>query len=378
MEIYLDNSATTRVSDAAARAVMEAMTGEYGNPSSLHRKGFLAEQAVSRARQTVAAILGGEPEDIIFTSCGSEANSLAVVGAALAARRQGDKVILSAIEHSSVLACGKHLEAQGFRVAYIQPLPDGTIDPAAVAREVDGKTVLVSVMHVNSETGAVNDPAVIARMVKERNPRALVHSDCVQSFCKLPVHPKSWGVDLVTASGHKIHGPKGIGVLYAPKGVRIAPLTFGSAQERGLHPGTENTPGICGLDAAAREMWKGRKEHTALFRELNSRLRENLSRMEGVCINSPQNGAPYIVNISVPGIRSEVFIHYLEQEGIYVSSGSACSKGAKSHVLTAMGLSPALIDSALRVSFCRYNTPEEVDAFCGRLARGMKEIARVK
>ena len=378
LEIYLDNSATTRVSASAAEAVVRAMTEEYGNPSSLHRKGFLAEQAISRARDTVAAILGVERDSIIFTASGSEANSLAVVGAATAARRLGEKVVLTAVEHDSVLACGRHLESQGFRVAYVPPRADGSVDPAAVAAEVDGKTVLVSAMHVNSETGAVNDLAAIARLVGERNPRTLVHSDCVQSFGKLPVHPKSRGIALVTASGHKIHGPKGVGILYAAKGVRISPLTFGSSQERGLHPGTENTPGICGLGAAAEEMWRGRRENDALFRELNARLRGNLSRMEGVCINSPASGAPYIMNLSVPGIRSEVFIHYLEQFGIYVSSGSACSKGAKSHVLTAMGLSPALIDSALRVSFCRYNTPQEVDEFCARLSQGMREIARAK
>ena len=378
MEIYLDNSATTRVCPEAAETMMKMLTEEYGNPSSLHRKGFLAERAVTDARETVAAILGVEPESVVFTSSGSESNSLAVVGAALVARRQGDKVVLSAIEHDSVLACGKHLQAQGFRVAIVPPRPDGTVDPEAVAREVDAGTVLVSVMHVNSETGAVNDLEAIARLAKEQNPRVLVHSDCVQSFGKLSVRPKSWGVDLITASGHKIHGPKGVGILWSARGVRIQPLTFGSAQERGLHPGTENTPGICGLGAAAAAMWRGRKEHTALFQALGARLRENLSTLEGVCINSPLSGAPYIVNLSVPGIRSEVFIHYLEQSGIYVSSGSACAKGAKSHVLTAMGLPASRIDSALRVSFCRFNTLEEVDRFCEALDRGMREIARVR
>ena len=376
MEIYFDNSATTRVSPEAARRALELMTEEYGNPSSLHRRGFLAEQALSQARGEIARILGAEPEEVAFTSCGSEGNNLAVIGGAMAARRRGTKVVTTAVEHESVLAPVRHLSENGFEAVYLPPRAGGAVDPEEAAAAVDEKTVLLSVMHVNSETGAVNDLRAIARAARRNNPRLLIHADCVQSFGKLPVSPKSWGVDFVTLSGHKIHAPKGIGAIYAAKGSRLLPLYYGSGQERGLHPGTENTPGACAFGLAARQMWEAREENMARFRQLRERLTEKLREMPGVCINSPPDGAPYIVNLSLPGIPSEVMIHYLERREIYVSGGSACAKGARSHVLTAMGLPVDRVDGALRVSFCRENTPEEVDEFCRWLALGLEELAR--
>ena len=376
MEIYFDNSATTRVSPEAARRALELMTEEYGNPSSLHRRGFLAEQALSQARGEIARILGAEPEEVAFTSCGSEGNNLAVIGGAMAARRRGNKVVTTAVEHESVLAPVRHLSENGFEAVYLPPRAGGAVDPEEAAAAVDEKTVLLSVMHVNSETGAVNDLRAIARAARRNNPRLLIHADCVQSFGKLPVSPKSWGVDFVTLSGHKIHAPKGIGAIYAAKGSRLLPLYYGSGQERGLHPGTENTPGACAFGLAARQMWEAREENMARFRQLRERLTEKLREMPGVCINSPPDGAPYIVNLSLPGIPSEVMIHYLERREIYVSGGSACAKGARSHVLTAMGLPVDRVDGALRVSFCRENTPEEVDEFCRWLALGLEELAR--
>ena len=376
MEIYFDNSATTRVSPEAARRALELMTEEYGNPSSLHRRGFLAEQALAQARGEIARILGAEPEEVAFTSCGSEGNNLAVMGGAMAARRRGNKVVTTAVEHESVLAPVRHLSENGFEAVCLPPRAGGAVDPEEAAAAVDEKTVLLSVMHVNSETGAVNDLRAIARAARRNNPRLLIHADCVQSFGKLPVSPKSWGVDLVTLSGHKIHAPKGIGAIYAAKGSRLLPLCYGSGQERGLHPGTENTPGACAFGLAARQMWEAREENMARFRQLRERLTEKLQKMPGVCINSPPDGAPYIVNLSLPGIPSEVMIHYLERREIYVSGGSACAKGARSHVLTAMGLPVDRVDGALRVSFCRENTPEEVDEFCRWLALGLEELAR--
>ena len=376
MEIYFDNSATTRVSPEAARRALELMTEEYGNPSSLHRRGFLAEQALAQARGEIARILGAEPEEVAFTSCGSEGNNLAVIGGAMAARRRGNKVVTTAVEHESVLAPVRHLSENGFEAVYLPPRAGGAVDPEEAAAAVDEKTVLLSVMHVNSETGAVNDLRAIARAARRNNPRLLIHADCVQSFGKLPVSPKSWGVDFVTLSGHKIHAPKGIGAIYAAKGSRLLPLCYGSGQERGFHPGTENTPGACAFGLAARQMWEAREENMARFRQLRERLTEKLREMPGVCINSPPDGAPYIVNLSLPGIPSEVMIHYLERREIYGSGGSACAKGARSHVLTAMGLSVDRVDGALRVSFCRENTPEEVDEFCRWLALGLEELAR--
>lgn len=378
METYLDNSATTRVSDTVAALIHRMMTEEYGNPSSLHRKGFLAEQRMTAAREQIAAVLGVRREEIAFTSCGSEANNLAVLGAVRANRRTGSKVVTTAVEHDSLLAAAAQLEKEGFQVVRVAPRSDGSLDPQEVAAQVDENTVLVSVMHVNSETGAINDLRTIARLAKRNNPKVLVHGDCVQSFGRLPIAPESWKLDLVTMSGHKIHGPKGVAALYHRKGVRVQPLYYGSAQEYGFHPGTENVPGICGFGLAAEEIWAGQKKNMALYTELRQLLLEKCREIPGVCINSPLDGAPYITNLSVPGVRSEVMIHYLEQLGIYVSSGSACSKGARSHVLTAMALPLERVDSAVRVSLCRDNTPEDIEYFCACLAKGAREIARVR
>lgn len=378
MEIYFDNSATTQVSPLAAQKALEMMTEDYGNPSSLHRRGFLAEQALAAAREDLAGILRVKREEVFFTSCGSEGNNLAVLGAALAAKRRGNKVVTTAVEHESVLAPVRHLSENGFETVLLPPTAEGIVTPEAVEEAVDEKTVLLSVMLVNSETGAVNDIVSITQAARRKNPGVIVHCDCVQGFGKLFVLPAVWGVDIVTVSGHKIHAPKGIGAVYVKKGTRIHPLYYGAGQEGGLHPGTENTPGACAFAAAAKDLWAGRDENMERFRTLRGQLLKNLENIPEACINSPGNGAPYIVNLSLPGIRSEVMIHYLERQGISVSSGSACSKGAKSHVLTAMGLPPRRIDSAIRVSFCRDNTPDQVDTFCLWLARGCKELAKVK
>ena len=378
MEIYLDNSATTRVSPAAARRALEVMTEDYGNPSSLHRRGFLAEQALTGARQQLAEMLRVRREEVWFTSGGSEGNNLAVLGGALAARRRGSRVVTTAVEHESVLAPVRHLTENGFEAVLLPPTPQGIVTPEAVEEAVDDHTVLLSVMLVNSETGAVNDIPSIAGAARSKNPRVLIHCDCVQGFGKLLVLPALWGVDIVTVSGHKVHAPKGIGAVWVKKGTRLQPLYYGAGQGGGLHPGTENVPGACAFAAAARELWDRREENMARFRELRDCLVKNLEKIPGACINSGADSAPYIVNFSLPGIRSEVMIHYLEDKGISVSSGSACSKGAKSHVLTAMGLPPRRIDSAIRVSFCRDNTTQEVAELCRWLEQGSRELARVR
>ena len=353
MEIYLDNSATTRVSPGAANRALELMREEYGNPSSLHRRGFLAEQALASARRELAEVLGARGEELFFTSCGSEGNNLAILGGAMAARRRGSKVITTAIEHESVLAPVKHLAETGFETVLLPPTAEGIITPQAVEEAVDERTILLSVMLVNSETGAVNDILSIAQAARRKNPQLLIHCDCVQGFGKLIVRPRLWDVDVITISGHKVHGPKGIGAIWVKKGVRLRPLYYGAGREK-------------------------RAENMAHFQALRDRLTKNLEKIPGVCINSSQYSAPYIVNFSVPGIRSEVMIHYLEGQGISVSSGSACSKGARSHVLAAMGLAPRRIDSAIRVSFCRDNTPEEIDEFCRWLQKGSQELAHVR
>ena len=376
MECYLDNSATTAVTPEVAALAARIMTEQYGNPSSLHRRGFWAERALTEARGQVAAVLRCRPEEIIFTSGGTESNNLALLGAARAARRRGNRIVTTAVEHHSVLAVCRQLESEGFEVSYVSPDAGGVITPESFAAACDEKTVLASCMMVNSETGALHDIPAIAAACRRKNPGILFHADCVQAFGRLEIAPARWGVQLVSVSGHKIHAPKGVGALYVAKGVRLLPPLYGSGQERGLRPGTENLPGICAMGLAAERMNARRAENAAHFTALRQKLITNLSQSPAVCINSPQAAAPYIINLSVEGIRSEIMIHYLEQFEIYVSSGSACAKGERSHVLTAMGLPEDRIDSAIRVSMTDTTAEEEIDEFCRRLLQGAATLAK--
>lgn len=376
MECYLDNSATTAVSPAAAALALRMMTEEFGNPSSLHRRGFLAERALTEARGQVAAVLHCRPDEIIFTSGGTESNNIALLGAAHALRRRGNRIVTTAVEHHSILAIGKALEAEGFEVITVSPDESGHITPEAMAAACNEKTILVSCMMVNSETGALHNIPAIAAACRRKNPNIVFHSDCVQAFCRLPIEPAKWGVQLVSVSGHKIHAPKGIGALYVAKGTRLLPAIYGSGQEKGLRPGTENVPGIAAMGLAAQQMNQHQTENLAHFAALRQQMITNLSQSPAICINSPADAAPYIVNCSVQGIRSEVMIHYLEQFGIYVSSGSACAKGERSHVLTAMGLGNDRIDSAVRISMTDTTTPEEIDEFCRRLLQGEATLTK--
>ena len=376
MECYLDNSATTAVTPEVAALAAHIMTEQYGNPSSLHRRGFWAERALTEARGQVAAVLRCRPEEIVFTSGGTESNNLALLGAARAARRRGNRIVTTAVEHHSVLAVCRQLESEGFEVAYVSPDAGGVITPESFAAACDEKTVLASCMMVNSETGALHDIPAIAAACRRKNPGILFHADCVQAFGRLEIAPARWGVQLVSVSGHKIHAPKGVGALYVAKGVRLLPPLYGSGQERGLRPGTENLPGICAMGLAAERMNARRAENAAHFTALRQKLITNLSQSPAVCINSPQAAAPYIINLSVEGIRSEIMIHYLEQFEIYVSSGSACAKGERSHVLTAMGLPEDRIDSAIRVSMTDTTAEEEIDEFCRRLLQGAATLAK--
>ena len=376
MECYLDNSATTAVTPEVAALAARIMTEQYGNPSSLHRRGFWAERALTEARGQVAAVLRCRPEEIVFTSGGTESNNLALLGAARAARRRGNRIVTTAVEHHSVLAICRQLESEGFEVAYVSPDAGGVITPESFAAACDEKTVLASCMMVNSETGALHDIPAIAAACRRKNPGILFHADCVQAFGRLEIAPARWGVQLVSVSGHKIHAPKGVGALYVAKGVRLLPPLYGSGQERGLRPGTENLPGICAMGLAAERMNARRAENAAHFTALRQKLITNLSQSPAVCINSPEAAAPYIINLSVEGIRSEIMIHYLEQFEIYVSSGSACAKGERSHVLTAMGLPEDRIDSAIRVSMTDTTAEEEIDEFCRRLLQGAATLAK--
>ncbi len=282
MECYLDNSATTAVSPEAAALALHIMTEEYGNPSSLHRRGFLAERAMTEARGQVAAVLHCRPEEIIFTGGGTESNNIALLGAARAMKRRGNRIVTTAVEHHSVLAICKALENEGFEVITVAPDESGHITPEAMAAACNEKTILASCMMVNSETGAIHDLPAIAAACRRKSPNLIFHADCVQSFCRLPIEPAKWGIQLVSVSGHKIHAPKGIGALYIAKGTRLLSPLYGSGQEKGLRPGTENVPGIAALGLAAQSMNDRRAENFRHFTALRQRMITHLSQSTAV------------------------------------------------------------------------------------------------
>ena len=375
--IYLDNSATTRVCEKSAEKVLELMTQCYGNPSSLHKKGLEAQREVAHARQAVAVSLGAQPREIIFTSGGTEANNLAVLGGAAAGRRRGKRIVTTAIEHPSVLEPMRQLEKEGFEVVFLTPDADGRVPEEAVLKAVTGDTILISVMAVNNELGSIQPIEVLKKAVKRAGAPALVHVDGVQAYGKLPLRPEKLGIDLLTVSGHKIHGPKGVGALYVSKNARILPRTFGGGQERELRPGTEAAPLIAGLGAAAEELPDWRQAYSRM-EKLRDYTLQKLSGLEGVEVNSPVEGLPYLLNFSALGIRSETMLHFLAQRGIYVSSGSACAKGKQSHVLKAAGLPDSRISSAIRVSFSRENTERDADALAEGVREGLACLARAR
>lgn len=376
-EIYLDNSATTRVCEKSAEKVLELMTQCYGNPSSLHKKGLEAQREVAHARQAVAVSLSAQPREIIFTSGGTEANNLAVLGGAAAGRRRGKRIVTTAIEHPSVLEPMRQLEKEGFEVVFLTPDADGRVPEEAVLKAVTGDTILISVMAVNNELGSIQPIEVLKKAVKRAGAPALVHVDGVQAYGKLPLRPEKLGIDLLTVSGHKIHGPKGVGALYVSKNARILPRTFGGGQERELRPGTEAAPLIAGLGAAVEELPDWRQAYSRM-EKLRDYTLQKLSGLEGVEVNSPVEGLPYLLNFSALGIRSETMLHFLAQRGIYVSSGSACAKGKQSHVLKAAGLPDSRISSAIRVSFSRENTERDVDALAEGVREGLACLARAR
>ena len=372
-QIYLDNSSTTRVCQEAADAVLKTMTENFGNPSSLHALGFAAERALINSREQVAAALSAKPEEITFTSGGTESNNLAVFGAVEARRKRGNRIVTTAIEHPSVLEPMHQLEKQGFEVVYLQPDSTGHIAPQQLFDAVNKETILVSMMAVNNEVGSIL-PIDDARAAIDRaKAPALLHVDAVQAFGKLNLRPGRRSVDLMTVSSHKIHGPKGVGVLFVRKGVHIAAHTFGGGQEKDLRPGTEAMPAICGFGAACAALPNVEEERAAIA-ELNTYLRAQLSKLPEVTVNSSEDALPYVLNLSAGRVKAQTMLNFLSEHGVYVSSGSACAKGARSHVLTALNLPRERIDSALRVSFCRYNTKADCDAFLEVLCEGLKTL----
>lgn len=373
-EIYLDNSATTRVCRAAADKALYMMTECYGNPSSLHSKGFAAEKELDAARAVIAERLSAQPGEICFTSGGTESDNIAILGAAHAKKRFGSRIVTTAIEHPAVLNTMAQLEKEGFEVVYVKPDADGNIPAEKFQEVIDSKTILVSVMAVNNETGALLPLKEIASVIKRKKAPALFHTDAVQAFCKLPLSPKRLGLDLVSVSGHKVHAPKGVGALYVKSGVRILPHSFGGGQEKNLRPGTEGVPLICAFGAAVKSMLPEREAEEKV-RAVREHLLMRLSEMPEVELNSPENALPYIVNLSAGRVRAETMLHFLAEKGIYVSSGSACGKAKPSHVLEAMALSKMRIDTSLRVSLCAENTKEEIDAFADALKLGLETLS---
>ena len=374
-EHYLDNSATTPVLPSAAQKAIAVMTEEYGNPSSLHSRGFRARQELEAARAVIAARLGAKAEEIVFTSGGTEANNLAIFGAVEAKKRRGNRIVTTAMEHDSVLNPMKELEKQGFEVIYLKPDSAGNLPERYLMEAIDEKTILVSIMLVNNETGAILPVQAAANAIRRKESPALLHTDCVQAFGKLDFTPQKLGADLVTVSAHKLHGPKGVGALYGKKGVRILPRTFGGGQEKNLRSGTESVPLICAFAEAVKELSKP-SETLPHIEKLNSLLRQGLSVLPGVELNSPEDASPYILNFSAGTVRAETMLHFLSERGIYVSAGSACGRARPSHVLEAMGLPRERISSSIRVSFSRFNTEEDVSALLDALQEGLNTLAR--
>ncbi len=372
---YLDNSATTPVDPRVIEVISDTLKNTFGNPSSLYDLGVMAQLVMEDCEQPIKQALGVRDGDVIFTSGGTEANNLAIFGTANAKKRRGQHIITTAVEHPSVKESIETLERDyGFCVTRILPNSSGNISVEDVTSHIRKDTVLISVMHVNNETGAVFPIEDIAKQAKRENKDIVIHTDAVQSFCKLPINIRD--IDIVTISGHKISAPKGVGALYIKKGVLIKPLIYGGGQQKRIRPGTENTAYIAGFMTATRLHDKKISEHTGHVKALKERLIGGISGIDGIVINSPVNSAPYIVNLSVVGIKSETMLHSLEAKGVYVSSGSACSKGAKSHVLSAIGLEDKYIDSALRISFSHNNTEEDIDALIDGIKQAMVKLAR--
>jgi len=374
-QTYLDNSATTRVCTAAADKAYQMMTENYGNPSSLHSLGFRAEQEITAARKAVAGLMGAQTEQVWFTSGGTEANNLAILGAVAARPHDGRHIVTTAVEHASVAAAIDQLEKQGYEVTRLVPDDSGFVDAPAIVRACRPDTVLVAVMMVNNETGARFPIEDAVTGIRKVCPHAHIHCDAVQAAGKLPLYAERWQLDSMAVSAHKIHGPKGVGALYIRRGVRVLPRQFGGKQEGGLRPGTEAAPLIAAFGAAVAEVPPPHQQ-MAHYDILRRRLLARLEDVPGIRFHIPKFGVPYIIHLSVPGLKSETMLHFLAQKEIYVSSGSACSKGAKSPVLTALGLPAAEIDSALRVSLCRENTEEDIDRFAEALLEAMNTLAR--
>ena len=364
-EVYLDNSATTRAYDSVGDLVRKVMCEDYGNPSSMHAKGVTAEHYIKEAKETLAKLMKVQDKEIFFTSGGTEGDNLALMGAARANRRRGNHLITSAIEHPAVINTMRHLEEEGYRVTFLPVDRYGRIRLDALKEALCEDTILVSVMYVNNEVGSVQPIAEAASIVKAYNKDILFHVDAVQGFGKYRIYPRKLNVDLCTISGHKIHGPKGIGALYVGSHVKIQPIVFGGEQQKNVRSGTENVPGIAGLGLAAKLIYQDLDEKVARMRELKAHFIEGVQEIQDITIHGlyDETSAPHIISVGFAGIRSEVLLHALEEKGIYVSSGSACASNHPqiSGVLKGIGAGQEYLDATLRFSMSELTTPEEID-----------------
>lgn len=365
MEVYLDNSATTRCFDEVAALMTKIMCEDYGNPSSLHRKGVQAEQYIRYAKEIIAKNLKVGEKEIFFTSGGTESDNLAIRGCAYANCRSGRHLITTRIEHPAVLQTMRHLEEEGFRVTYLPVDEKGCIHLEDLQRAITGETILVSIMHTNNEIGSLQPIAEAGALIKKMNPRILFHVDAVQGYGKFRIYPKKMHIDLLSVSGHKIHGSKGIGFLYVDEKVKIKPVIFGGGQQSGLRSGTENVPGIAGMAKAIEMIYRDLDGEVERLYQIKEAFVKGVKKLEGVSVNSHEgrDGAPHIVSVSVRGVRSEVLLHALEERGIYVSAGSACSahKPQPSATLQAIGLDKELLSQTIRFSFSVFTTMEEIN-----------------
>ena len=374
MPIYLDNAATTRPCAEAVEAAVEAMTVNYGNPSSLHKAGLEAQLLVDKARKIIAGSIGADPSCVYFTSGATESNNLALRGAAGAYGRRKKKIVISAVEHASVDETASALEAQGFEVVRVSPREDGRLYSADFLNACDENTFLISMMLVNNETGYILPVKETFTAVKRKYPDIITHCDCVQGYMKLPVKVNAMCADMISLSAHKIHGVKGVGAIYIKKGVRVVPIVTGGKQEKGIRSGTESVPLIAAFGAAAEKLLPTIGERYERVGTLKKYLLDRLSGIDGTAVNSPEDGSPYVVNISAEGRRSEIMLHFLESKEIYVSSGSACSKGQQSGVLGQFGIKDKRADSAIRISMTAETTEEELDRLAEAIAEGFEKV----
>ncbi len=380
MEVYLDNSATTACFEDAAQLMHRILCEDYGNPSSLHHKGVEAEAYLRYASETFAKILKVNEKEIFFTSCGTESDNIALVGTAMANHRTGRHLITTRIEHPAVLQPMAYLEKQGFEVTYLSVDRQGRISLEELEQAVRADTILVSIMHTNNEIGSIQPIAEAGALIKKRNPNTLFHVDAVQGFGKARIYPGKMHIDMLSASGHKIHGPKGIGLLYMREGAKVSPIMYGGGQQRGLRSGTENLPGIAGFAKAAELVYQDLEQDVDRMYGLQEKLTNGVKNIEDIVLNGcpGREGAPHVVSVSFRGVRSEVLLHALEERGIYVSAGSACAahKPQPSATLRAVGVEKELLESTIRFSLSGFTTEEEIAYTCQNLEEIVPKLRR--